>query len=99
MENTREEYAELRELGGRLVRDGKNKILNNVSVKDDSVLVWNMLTWQTKGLVKAEIPYAARGIKNSDGKFLASKVYDEDGKYMQLAPSYAVDYSKLGSNN
>lgn len=26
-------------------------------------------------------------------------VYDEDGKYMQLAPSYAVDYSQLGSNN
>lgn len=81
MENTREEYAELRELGGKLIRDGKNKILNNVSVKDDSVLVWNMLTWQTKGIVKAEIPYAAKGIKNSDGKVLASRVYDKDGKH------------------
>lgn len=26
-------------------------------------------------------------------------VYDEDGKYMQLAPSYAVDYSNVDSNN
>lgn len=81
MENTREEYAELRELGGKLVRDGKDKILNSVAVEKDSVLVWNMLTWQTKGLVKAEIPYAAKGIKNSTGEILASKTYDEDSKH------------------
>ncbi len=81
MENTRAEYAELRKLGGRLIRDGKNKILNNISVKNDSILVWNMLTWQTKGLVNAEIPYAAKGIKNSDGKLLASRTYDENGKH------------------
>ena len=81
MENTREEYAQLRQLGGELVRMGKDGILNKVSVKDDSVLVWNMLTWQTKGIVKAEIPYMAKGIKNSDGKLLTSKVYEENGKY------------------
>lgn len=81
MENTREEYAELRELGSRLVRDGKSKILNSVKVRDDSVLVWNMLTWQTKGLVKAEIPYAAKGIRNSDGELLTSKVYSENGNH------------------
>ena len=81
MENTREEYAQLRQLGGELVRMGKDGILNKVSVKDDSVLVWNMLTWQTKGIVKAEIPYMAKGINNSDGKLLTSKVYEENGKY------------------
>ena len=81
MENTREEYAQLRQLGGELVRMGKDGILNKVSVKNDSVLVWNMLTWQTKGIVKAEIPYMAKGIKNSDGKLLTSKVYEENGKY------------------
>ena len=81
MENTREEYAQLRQLGGELVRKGKDGILNKISVKDDSVLVWNMLTWQTKGIVKAEIPYMAKGIKNSDGKLLTSKVYEENGKY------------------
>ena len=81
MENTREEYAQLRQLGGELVRKGKDGILNKVSVKDDSVLVWNMLTWQTKGIVKAEIPHMAKGIKNSDGKLLTSKVYEENGKY------------------
>ena len=81
MENTREEYAQLRQLGGELVRMGKDGILNKVSVKDDSVLVWNMLTWQTKGIVKAEIPYMAKEIKNSDGKLLTSKVYEENGKY------------------
>ena len=81
MENTREEYAQLRQLGGELVRKGKDGILNKVSVKDDSVLVWNMLTWQTKGIVKAEIPHIAKGIKNSDGKLLTSKVYEENGKY------------------
>ena len=81
MENTREEYAQLRQIGGELVRKGKDGILNKVSVKDDSVLVWNMLTWQTKGIVKAEIPHMAKGIKNSDGKLLTSKVYEENGKY------------------
>lgn len=81
MENTRMEYAELRQKGGELVRTGKDNILNGVKVKDDSVLVWNMLTWETKGLVKAEIPYLAKGIKNSEGKILASKVYEQDGKF------------------
>ena len=31
--------------------------------------------------VLRQIPYTAKGIKNSDGKFLASKGYDEDGKH------------------
>ena len=81
MENTRKEYGELRELGGNLVRMGKDKILNDVRVKNDSVLVWNMLNWETKGIVKAEIPYNAKGIKNSDGKLLTSKTYEEDGRF------------------
>lgn len=71
----------------------KEKVIN-------SVMGYEHSSWNGK-VTYGTLPYIAKKTQKylQEQANAGTPVLDEDGNYMQLAPSYSVDYSNVGSNN
>lgn len=68
MEMTRQEYAEMNELGGKLLSSATDKLNSQITVDGDGIIVWNMNSMPQTGIVCAELPFECKGITSPDGK-------------------------------
>lgn len=93
-ENTREEYKEMHRIGNEIINNSLSLLQSKISTKNDCVVVWNLTNWNSSGLVRAEIPFEAKGIKNKKGEALPCKINKENGTF--YIEFFADDVPALG---
>ena len=77
----REEYKEMHEGGNKIIADAKATLESKINPAADSIIVWNMLTWNVDGIVKTEIPFKACGVTDKNGESLPCIVTENEGRY------------------
>ena len=68
MEMTRQEYAEMNEIGGELIGSAMNTLNSQITVDGNGVIVWNMNSMPQNGIVSAELPFDCGSLTAADGK-------------------------------
>lgn len=79
-ENTRREYAEMRERGCKLISGGLDALFPKKDAK--KVIAVNPLPFSRSERIQTEIPDGINGILSADGTELVSAVENKDGKRM-----------------
>ncbi len=78
----REEYQQMHEGCDKLIADAKATLESNINPQSDAVIVWNMLSWEVDGIVKAEIPFKASSVTDKNGVSLPCTVTQNGDNYV-----------------
>lgn len=78
----REEYKEMHEGGNKLIADAKATLESKINPAKDAVIVWNTLTWDVDGIVKADIPFKASSVTDKNGVSLPCIVTESNNGYV-----------------
>ncbi len=79
--NTRCEFEEMSRIGTNIFEDGLSSINKHIRLERDSIVVWNMLSFDADAFVCCEIPYGAATVSDSENKLIASAVCEKDGRF------------------
>lgn len=102
-ENTREEYKQMNALGKEVITSALTAMNDRINAPYNSIIVWNMLNWETSGLVKAVVPFEIKTVEDADGNTMPARTVNRNGKliaefYADKVPSFGYKVYKISEN-